>query len=436
VYPQTALPVLAACAGAFLLTRARIAAHPQARVLDAALLLSLAAILFQTVPLPGFIAATLSPEAWSMQAMLHFDRVRAWWPLSIDSRLTRLALTHAAAPVLLFWAAREAFGRGGVRTAARAIAWTGFALTIVALAQRATAPLTLMWYWRPPDAGSQPLGPFVNPNHFAAWLVMAAALTAGYLVAHRRTHRTGHPSVRLLLRDWLADGSGLILAGSLVIMLLGLAASLSRAAIVSAAAALVLTLAVVQRHARTGQGVRAGAAIVAMVLAGAVWANRAGLERKFADVTAVSRVTIWRDTVPVIADFWVTGTGAGTYSRAMLRYQHASPEFHFNQAHSEPMQLAAEGGLLLAVPVIFVAIAWLALARRQLQRDVHEVFWIRVGAAAGLLAVAVQGIFDTPLRVPANALLAALLAAIVVHDRRGSGVRDPRARTADSDQRL
>ena len=412
------MPVLVACAVAFLLTRARVAAASGARVLDVSLLVALAAILLQTVPLPGAVVATLSPEAWSLQAMLHFDRVRTWWPLSIDSRLTRLALTYAAAPVLLFWAAREAFGRGGVRIAARTLAWTGLLLTLVALAHRATSPRTLMWQWRAPDPGSQPFGPFVNPNHFAAWLVMASALTAGYLVAHRRTHRSEHSSLRLRVRDWLADGSGLILAGSLVIMLLGLASSLSRGAILSAAVAFAAVLAAVQRRRVVGRGFLAGATLVGIVLVAAVWTNREGLERKFSTATAVSRMTIWKETVPVIADFWVTGTGAGTYPRAMLRYQRASPEFHFNQAHSESVQLAAEGGLLVGIPVLFALGAWVALARRQLRRDAHELFWIRLGAAAGLLAVAVQGIFDTPLRVPANALLAALLAAIVVHDRR------------------
>jgi O-antigen ligase len=420
VYPQIAVPVLFACAAAFLLTRARIAATPDTRLLDVALLASLGAILFQTLPLPGAIAATLSPDAWSLQSMLHLERVRGWWPLSIDTRSTRVALTYAAAPVLLFWAAREAFSKGGVRIAARTIAWTGLAMTLVALAQRATAPLTLMWYWRAPDPGSQPLGPFVNPNHFAAWLVMASALSAGYLVAHRRTHRTERSSVRLLVGDWLADGSGLILVGSLAIMLLGLAASLSRAAIVGAAVALVVGVAAVRRRAPTGRGFVLGAAVVAIVLAGAVWANREGLERKFGDSTAVSRLTIWKDTMPLVADFWATGTGAGTYSRAMLRYQQANPEVHFNQAHNEFVQLVAEGGLLVSVPVLLTIASWLALARRQLQRDAHELFWIRLGAAAGLLAVAVHGIFDTALRVPANALLAAVLAAVVVHDRRES----------------
>ena len=417
--------MLVACAGAFLLTGARIAASPDTRLLDMALVAALAAIAIQCLPLPGAVSETLSPRSWPMQAVLHFDPVAGWWPLSIDARLTRMALTQAAAPVLLFWAARETFARGGVRVAARTIAWTGLAVTLVALAQRATAPLTLLWRWRPPDPGSQPFGPFVNPNHFAAWLVMAAAVTAGYFVAHRRTHRADHSSSRLLVRDWLADGNGLILAGALLVMLLGLAATLSRAAILGAGVALACALPALRGRGAMGGGMRIGTVVLAVVLAAAVWSNRDGLERKFSAATAVSRVTIWKDTVPLIADFWLTGAGAGTYSRAMLHYQRASPGLHFNQAHSEYVQLAAEGGLLAGVPVLLALAGWVALARRGLQRDAHEVFWLRVGAAVGLLGIAVQSIFETPLRVPANALLAAVLAAIVVHERqRRADLRD------------
>jgi hypothetical protein len=411
------LPLVVACAAAFVLTGARIAADPGTRLLDVALLASLAAIVFQAIPLPGSVATILSPATPSLASMLHLEPQGPSWSLSIDARVTRQALMHAAAPVFLFWAAREVFARGGVRVAARVIAWTGLAVTMVALAQRATAPGMLLWRWRPADPGSQPFGPFANPNHFAAWLIMAGALTAGYLIAHRRSHRSEHSSRRLIVRDWLADGSGLVLAAALVVMLLGIAATLSRAAIAAAFIALAATALALRTVVHTGRGLRLATSVVAVVLGCAVWANRDGLARKFDAATTVSRMEIWRDTAPAIGAFWVSGTGAGTYSQAMLRYQQATPEFHFNQAHSEYVQLAAEGGLLLSLPVLVALGAGVSLARRLLQRDLHEVFWVRAGAAAGLAALAVQSIFETPLRAPANALLAALLAAVVLHQR-------------------
>jgi hypothetical protein len=42
-------------------------------------------------------------------------------------------------------------------------------------------------------------------------------------------------------------------------------------------------------------------------------------------------------------------------------------------------------------------------------------YWVRAGAASGLVAVAVQSIWETGLRVPANTLLFAVLAAVSLH---------------------
>ena len=106
---------------------------------------------------------------------------------------------------------------------------------------------------------------------------------------------------------------------------------------------------------------------------------------------------------------------ARTYGTAMLVYQQSDRAFFFNQAHNHYLQLAAEGSLLLAVPTI-VALVFLArLARHRLSRDHAGLYWIQAGAAAGLVAVAVQSLWETGLRMPENAALAAVLAAIVVH---------------------
>ena len=60
-------------------------------------------------------------------------------------------------------------------------------------------------------------------------------------------------------------------------------------------------------------------------------------------------------------------------------------------------------------------VATLLTAVRHLRRDVVAVFWFRLGALAGLLAVAIQNAWDTGLRMPANAILFAIVAAIAVH---------------------
>jgi hypothetical protein len=56
-------------------------------------------------------------------------------------------------------------------------------------------------------------------------------------------------------------------------------------------------------------------------------------------------------------------------------------------------------------------------AREQLSADQSGSYWIRGGAACGLAAVACQSLWETGLVMPANAALAAVLAASVTYER-------------------
>jgi len=421
-YPSSLLPLLGAAAIVFLASGARVAVARETRTLDAALVALVAAILLQLVPLPSAVVARLSPHAQALQQMLSLAPSTNLRSLTIDVWLTRNALAACAAAILVFFAARETFSRGGVRVTARVIAYTGLIAAVVGLIQRASAPSLLLWTWRPGDPGAQPYGPFVNRNHFATWLLLAGSLTAGYLVAHVYSHmteRTG--SRRLLLRNLLADGDALLLVGSLAFMALALAGSLSRSALLGTAAALAVGVLIAGRRERSALAMRVGGAAVIAVVALAVWANREGLVARLdatLSPTETGRPTIWRETAPVIRDFWLSGTGAGTYAQSMLHYQTTMKRVLFNQAHNEYLQLMAEGGLLLSVPAVVALAAWMQIAWRRLQQEAHAMRWVRTGAAAGIAGLAVQSIFETGLRMPANAMLFALLAAIVIHEPR------------------
>ena len=107
----------------------------------------------------------------------------------------------------------------------------------------------------------------------------------------------------------------------------------------------------------------------------------------------------------------------------MLLYQQGSRVFFFNHAHDEYLQILAEGGLLLAVPAAIAAIAGALLIASRLRVDRTPIFWIRAGAIAGMVAVAVQSVFDTGLRTPANGVLFAIVAAIACHEPRPSSGR-------------
>jgi hypothetical protein len=169
------------------------------------------------------------------------------------------------------------------------------------------------------------------------------------------------------------------------------------------------------------------ALVMAVVLLAAGESTTTHMADRFAntlEVTEIDRVAIWRNTLPLVADFGVFGAGAGAFGRAMLAYQqtrvfvpHLGTEWFFNHAHNHYLQLAVEGGLLLTLPFVAIVVLFARLVARRLREDAGELRAVRLGAVAGLAGVAAQSVWDVPLTMPAAAVLAAVLAALATYRR-------------------
>jgi O-antigen ligase len=245
------------------------------------------------------------------------------------------------------------------------------------------------------------------------WLILALALPAGYLAARVEAYASSR------LRGAAIDATSIWLAGAGCATLAAIIASLSRSAVVGAVAAALCGGGIAaMRRGRTGAWLTIGGGAVAIAIALAMPPTR-DLILRFEDSRTTAewaRSQIWRETVPIVGDFPIAGVGVGAYPTAMLVYQQSDRKFFFNQAHNHYLQLLAEGGLLLVIPLLTAAVAFAAAAARQVRRDRSPVFWIRTAAVAGIAGALVQSLWETGLRFPANALLFAVLCAIAVHD--------------------
>jgi putative inorganic carbon (HCO3(-)) transporter len=415
VYAWAVLPVFA---GSLLLVSLVPPAIGQGtRALDAALGAVLAAAAFQLVPLPAALVQTLSPARAQTHLTLQLGALPSWLTLSIDPSASVPALLVLISATLVYGSARRVLEVGGLRLVCRGIGWMGLVLACVAMAQRGLSSDRIYGFWVPFDKGALPYGPFANRNHCATWLLMSIPLCVGYLVA-RTTSDRGSRTIGALRHT--VDGRSVWLATAGTAMVLSLAWSFSRSGIAAFALASVLTIG----RARTRLDPLRAIWIAGIVILGAaVVATLADvgvvLDRFAGTIEAgrLGRIAIWRDTLPLIRDFLLTGCGAGAYQAAMLVYQTGDRTYYYNQAHNEFLQVAAEGGMLVGVPAAIALGAFVALARRRMRDDVTGVFWIRAGAAAGLTGVALQSVWETGLRAPANALLAAVLAAVLTHAR-------------------
>jgi hypothetical protein len=390
--------------------------------LDRALIVLLAVIALQGVPLPNAIVALVSPHAAVVDAALAIDGSApgAFRPLTISVRDTVWAWIVTAGAVAFFWAARAQFRRGGVRRIVRLVSALGFVVSLLAIAQAATAGREIYWRFRTEFEGPLPFGPFINRNHFATWVIMALPLCLGYLTARSgaKGKEARHASARSRLAHALDPRTAWLMAAAAT-MLLALLLSLSRSGTLALGVSAAGIVAIFRHRLDRRRRRRVMAAAAIVVVCGLAWADIPALRQRAAGTESglANRLTIWRETMPIVRDFWLTGTGAGTYQRAMLVYQRSSRGVYFNQAHDHYLQVAAEGGLLLAGVVMVALAAFARAARARLANDTSGLFWIRAGAVCGLGAVALQSVWETGLVMPANAAMAALLAALVLHER-------------------
>jgi O-antigen ligase len=419
IYRWTAIPLTIGVAFLVYTARPPIAPRPF-RALDLAIIASGLAVALQLVPLPAQLRLAVAPSAIAYEQAVRIAPDGATLPplagpITVDPDATRYGLLLIALMVAIFWSARALFQRGGVRTTAIGIAAMGLVIAPMAIGQHASAPRLFYWVWRGLGSNSLPYTPFINRNDFAGWLVMAIPLTLGYAVARIQSRSAGEafdPESAL-------DNKGLLLILSLFAMTAGLIASLSRSGMAGLAAGLLLFILLARGRLNRTQASWMLGGVLAMVVFAAMYTNMGALANRMSGVVSegmAGRFAIWRQTWPMVRDFWPLGAGVGTYQRVMVLYQASSRLFYISHADNEYLQVLAEGGALLGVPFAIVLGAGATAAARRLRDDRTPLFCMRAGAACGIVGFAVQNLWEMTLRVPANAVLFAILAAIALRD--------------------
>jgi O-antigen ligase len=394
----------------------------------------------QLIPLTRSTLQSVSPA--TDRVLQHYDvqyanSVKDPHVLSIDPPSTGRGLIFFASFGLLLVGLSRMLTRRQVALLAMCTTGLGAVIALVGIVQRATFNGKIYGFWQPHMA-STPFGPFINRNHFAGWMLMALPLAVGLfcgLIARGMDDLLGpgdtardvdDPVVwrRRLLWCSSPDASRIILIGfAIVAMALSLVLSLSRLGLCGITIALLIggRFAVRNRKQRAQRIVAYGYVLLFVIVSVAsLWAGVEEGVARFTDPGARDlggRLPIWEDTVRIVRDFPLTGTGLNTYGTAMLFYQTTLPNEHVREAHNDYLQLAAEGGLFLGVPIaiavmIFVREVYLRFREKS---DELTVYWIRTGAVAGLAAIALQSIGEFSLQMPGNALLFTTLCAIALH---------------------
>jgi len=371
-------------------------------------------LLLSTVPLPPSVLDVLSPEASRSRAetslLIGADAAPAPWSLAPFLTLRSFWLWIAVVSVLLQSAG--AFRRPEVAaSAALGLLIVGAASGALGVAEWISGLSSL---WGRDLVALRASGSFGNPNHYAAFQAMLLCVSVGWLAYFRERHQ---PPSRRRRTDSGVLGRGAIGGLGVVVLCLGLLTSLSRAgltfAVIGVAAWVLLTR-------RTGDR-RPFAALGLIAFGFMVWFGLEPLLGRFENLEEQwlleqGRTAVWRDSVPAVGDFWLTGSGLSSFRYVGAAYRSFGGRIFYSWAHNDYLQMAIElgaPGVLLLLWVGVVVIREIRRVREDLAGD-SALLQLHSGFVAAIVAIALHSITDFSLHMPANLMLLAMVLGVSV----------------------
>jgi O-antigen ligase len=415
--------------------------------------LSLGVSVLQLVPLPAFIVSAFSPRAAAIWGGIMPGAepgavaARGWATLSLVPNFTLYELVRY---LFYFLFAYLVYRHVRTRKRVRIFVFVLFAAacfqSFYGLAEFFGGSQRIFGFQREAYIDSV-TGTFINRNHFAGYLEMIFPIAVGYLLARAgffAAKRGGSFKERILW--WSQERLQKAIVFGIVPVLIGVGIFFSRSRtgiFLFFASIFLMAVALSGAGGRTTRGAdeskqgkrennqknrtvpnfssgRSGKVIrtvlLIVVFAVILIGIRPVIERfSFAALTREVRPVYFMNTVEIIKDFPLTGTGLGTYLYAYPMYETRFSGEMLEHAHNDYLELLAEGGVIaggLIIVVAFGALAW--LFSRWTRRNDHLVRGVGLGCLAGIAAILIHSLTDFNLHITANAVLFVTLYALAM----------------------
>jgi putative inorganic carbon (hco3(-)) transporter len=266
-------------------------------------------------------------------------------------------------------------------------------------------------------------GTYINRNHFAGLLEMVLPFAVALGLQRLRTLGgvAWRPQARARAVLSARGLFPLVFAVFLcVIMFTALIFSRSRMGIASATASLLAVFLCVTMYSRSERTHPLMAALLALGVMGlVVWIGSDPVITRFETLgqeysqAGQNRISIWSDTLKLVRQHPLVGTGLGTFSVAYPSVQTTFLNHRVDHAHCDYLEVTSDLGLVGAV-LVFGSIVWvLAHAVRacgKVETSVDNV--VRLGCIGSITAILVHSFADFNLYIPGNALVFSVIVAL------------------------
>jgi O-antigen ligase len=358
----------------------------------------------------------MPPTCW---ALLVFVAYAAWRSHTADIQFSawREFMQVAFLALLIFALVNNLHGQTELRLIAFTLVGVATLISMYAIYQWLSGSTRVLGVNVPESYTHRASGTYICPNHFAGFVEMCLPLALALAVSGR-----------------FGAVTRIVLVYAAVVMCVGIASSGSRGGWMAASISLLLFLAVLARE-RT---YRIGAIALALLLVGGgTWLYTRALDTRVKNTflsghEKESRLRIWGSAWKVWKTSPWTGVGPDHFDHRYRAFRdpvdktQSRPGRAHNDYLNTLVDYGAAGLALVLLPVL--AAAWGAVRSwPHLKRSTEEVQQgnrsaLVLGSGCGLVAILAHSFFDFNLHVPANALTATVLFAILTaHSRFATG---------------
>ncbi len=381
--------------------------------------------LFQMLPLPERLLGLISPSALAVYKKFGNYAAGTLHTISVNPYATRQELFKLLAYAAVFYVIVKHYRtKEQIYSLVKTVLRIAGFLVIFAIIQKITWNGRVFWFYPVHEwlrSGSGIWGPYINRNHFAGYMEMVIPLGLALLMYSSPDIKTlpGVPLSVRIARFFASDNLvpfSLLFLGILV-MSACLFMTLSRGGIMAFGVSSLFFAWIANKRRSLKKKTLLLVLIGTVILVAVVLAGWEQLEQRFDELKTerhISRLKVWEESLGIIKDYPLLGSGFGTFENTYMRYQKPfNPLEIYTHAHNDYVELMTNGGiagscLALSLVLIFFISVYRAWRKR------HNKFAICVGAGGltSFVAIGIHSTTDFNLHIPANALLLSVIAGI------------------------
>ncbi|MBC8243131.1 MAG: O-antigen ligase family protein [Verrucomicrobia bacterium] len=292
------------------------------------------------------------------------------------------------------------------------LVFTGAAVAIYGIVQGLTGSEKVWHFTRPAQYEGRGSGTFINPNHFAGFLGMLLPLGLASVL----TGRISQP-MRILL------------GYSALVLLVGVAVSMSRGGWIASALMVVGVIGVLgwrsqfRRRGLVAAGVVAGVACLFFVTSKVAQTRASGAAKQGTMAHVGPRIALWGAAAKVWQEKKLLGVGPGHFDHRFPAHRPERLQSRPVRVHNDYLNTLVDWGLagvLLAGLMLGTMVSGIIKSWKYAQRTSSDLSAktsnrtaFVLGSTAGLGSIALHSFVDFNLHIPSNAMLAATLAGLL-----------------------